>query len=372
MATRESAAPDRRAVLRGAGSLGIATMVLPAAAAASTGGQQTPAALSGQFNYPSGVVIDDGLLYVADTGNNRIRLVTSSGAISTLAGTDQTGMPVSEDGTFAAAKFSQPADAALGGTVLYVFDYVSTRVRTLDFLTSTVGTLAGSSSGFTDGTAAAAQFGSAWGLTVLGSTVYVADTQNHAIRAVTSAGVVTTLAGGGLLNSGFVDDTGTAARFLNPHGICVEGGDLYVTDRGNRAIRKVTTAGVVTTLSGGNSGGGPAEDGPAETARFTELLFGIVGDGAGNLYVSDNNGIRRVATSDGAVTTVAGLPDAPAGFVNATGTAARFSMPRGLAYSNGSLYIVDGANHVIRRLVVSTGVVTTYAGTTQGFSDSGA
>ncbi len=365
--------PSRRAVLRaaGAGSLGVATLMLPgASAAASPGEPLTPATLSGQFDGPTGLDIDGaGVLYVGDQTNSLIRRVSTLGSISTLAGTRQDSFnPLSEDGTAAAAKFANPTGVALDGQALRVIEFWSARVRSVDVTTGQVTTLAGSSPGTPiEGTGAEARFSASYDLAVLDGTVYVADYTNARIRAVTSDGVVTTLAGSS--PAAAVDANGTLARFNDPFGICAEGGDLFVADRGNRRIRRVTSAGVVTTLAGGAISG-PAEDGTGADAVFSPSLRGIVGDGAGTLYVTDGNAVRRIVISTGVVTTIAGAADESEGFVNATGTAARFALPWGLAHRAGVLYVADRLNHVIRRIDLSTFAVTTFAGTTSGSADS--
>ena len=155
--------------------------------------------------------------------------------------------------------------------------------------------------------------------------VYVADSANNTIRKVTPAGVVTTLAG--LAGScGSADGTGSAARFYCPAGVAVDSaGNVYVADMHNNTIRKVTPAGVVTTLAGLAGSPGSA-DGTGSAARFNDP-YGVAVDSAGNVYVADtgNNTIRKV-TPGGVVTTLAGLAGS-AGSADGTGSAARFDYP---------------------------------------------
>jgi hypothetical protein len=241
------------------------------------------------------------------------------------------------------------------------------RVRSVDVTSAAVTTLAGSTAGVAiDDTGSAARFGAFYDLSVVGGVTYVADHGNHSIRAVTDGGVVTTLAGSAGA-TGTTDGTGSGARFNNPFGIGTEGSDLFVTDQGNQRIRRITAAGVVTTLAGGGSF---AADGVGAAAGFTVSMRAVVGDGAGNLYMSDGNAIRRIVISTGAVTTIAGDPFATPAFVNATGTSARFNQPWGLAHRGGILFVADYGNHVIRRIDLASGAVTTFAGTTSGSSDS--
>src|ERR1019366_703568 len=169
-------------------------------------------------------------------------------------------------------------------------------------------TLAGlaGSSGSADGTGSTARFYVPIGVAVDGAgNLFVADSSNHTIRKVTPTGVVTTLAGSAG-NPGSADGTGSAAQFSMPEGVAVDGvGNVFVADSGNHTIRKVTPAGVVTTLAGSavNSG---STDGTGSDARFY-ICWGVAVDGAGNVFVADsgNNAIRKV-TPEGVVTTLAG------------------------------------------------------------------
>ena len=138
--------------------------------------------------------------------------------------------------------------------------------------------------------------------------MYVADTDNKLIRKITAAGVVTTLAGSG--SSGSTNGTGTAASFNNPHGVAVDGsGNVYVADTDNKLIRKITSAGVVTTLAGSGSQG--SADGTGTAASFS-YPYGVAVDGSGNVYVADyfNHKIRKIATTlaSGSTTNDATLP----------------------------------------------------------------
>jgi alpha-tubulin suppressor-like RCC1 family protein len=306
-----------------------------------------------QFQYPAGIAIDgSGNLFVADTNNCTIRKVTSAGVVSTLAGS-----PLnfgSADGVGSAAQFDFPSGIATDGSGnLYVADASNHTIRrvTQAGVVTTVAGVAGHS-GCTDGTGSMALFSFPSGIATDGSgNMYVADT-NNTIRKVTPVGVVTTLAGMGGL-SGSVDGTGTSAQFNFPKNIAIDATrNLYVTDTNNNTIRKITPAGVVTTIAGlagyyGNS------DGAGSVARFAQPA-GVAVDSVGNLYVTDgNNTIRRV-TPGGVVTTVAGL----AGFYgnsDGTGSAAQFYLPVGLVVdSTGSLYIMDAGNDTIRKGVFQT------------------
>jgi len=217
-------------------------------------------------------------------------------------------------------------------------------------------------SGSTDGTGTAARFNSPSDLALDSSgNVFVADTVNQVIRKITSAGVVTTLAGQTGV-AGSADGSGTAAQFRHPSGIAVDSaGVLYVADTDNDTVRKVTSAGAVTTLAG-LAGSAGSTDGTGSAARFSGPS-GIVVDSSGNVYVADtlNDTIRKVSTA-GAVSTIAGAAGST-GFSDATGSAARFWGPQGLALdASGTLFVADSVNSAIRKDVLASGVVTTVAG----------
>ena len=226
----------------------------------------------------------------------------------------------------------------------------------------TVNTLAGyAGQGSADGSGNNGRFNTPGGVAVdnVGN-VYVADTGNHTIRKVTPAGAVSTLAGlAG--NSGSTNGTGGSARFYAPQGVAVDSSyNVYVADTGNHTIRKITAAGVVSTLAGlaGNSG---STNGTGSSARFYAPQ-GVAVDSSGNVYVADtwNHTIRKI-TVGGAVSTLAGSPG-NYGSADATGTSAQFYQPQGVAVdSAGNVYVGDTANHTIRKITPG-GVVSTLAG----------
>ncbi len=225
-----------------------------------------------------------------------------------------------------------------------------------------VTTLAGSTAGFADGTGAQAEFNHPFGVAVDSSgSVYVADVGNNCIRKISPAGVVTTLAGG---TKGFADGTGSAAEFSQPYGVAVDSsGNVYVADTGNNRIRKISPLGVVTTVAGSGSG---ASDGVGTAATFNQP-HGIAVDASGNLYVADTNNCRiRKITPAGVVTTLAGSTQ---GFADGTGSAAQFSLPAAIAVGvSGILYIGDDFNNRIRE-VSPAGIVTTLAGEYEGYAN---
>lgn len=322
-----------------------------------------------RFNAPLGLALDNtGNLYVSDLLNSTIRKVAPAGTnwvVTTLAGL--AGNPGAIDGTSSAARFDAPYSLAVDSTgSVYVADWLNDAIRKLtphgtNWVVTTLAGLGGHY-GNADGIGTVARFGGPAGVAIDSvANLYVADQVNHALRKISSAGEVTTLAGlpG---DAGGQDGTATAARFNRPQGVAADGiGNVYVGDFGNNTIRKVTPAGTVTTLAGFADFEGGSADGTGSTARFSGPS-GVVLDSATNLYVADSNNhtIRRVSPG-GSVTTRAGLAGNP-GSADGIGTAARFNNPSGLAMDGATnIYVADTWNHTIRK-VTPARVVTTIAG----------
>lgn len=244
---------------------------------------------SAKFSDPGGIAIDGaGNIFVADTGNDTVRKVTPAADVNTVAGRRTDGFA---NGAAATATFAQPtAVAADAGGVLYIADTGNHAIRKLG-PTGAVTTLAGSgAAGYADGAGSAASFSAPTGVAVDGSgNVYVADSGNHVIRKVTPAGSVSTLAGSG--SAGYADGVGTAARFSRPAHIAVDGaGNVYVSDVGNVSIRKVTPAGVVSTIAGL---GRPPDMLTERTAPFFDVGV-LVADRSGAVTVDTTCQIRSM------------------------------------------------------------------------------
>jgi streptogramin lyase len=314
-----------------------------------------------RFNNPIGVAVDSaGNVFVADATNQTIRKVTAAGVVTTLAG--QAGVPGTQDGTGTGAQFSNPVGVAVDSSDnVYVVDQVGNAIRKVT-PAGVVTTFAGEEgvSGSVDGTGSGARFNSPYLITIDGSgNLYVADEKNDEIREITPAGVVTTIAGAPK-QQGHADGTGASASFNDPLGVAVDSsGNVYVADANNETIRKIAPGGVVTTFAGRATIEG-STDGTGTNAEFANP-FGICADSNGNLYVGDaaNNTIRKI-TPAGVVTTIAGTPGA--GNANGTGGAAQFFGPAGITTdSSGNVYVADEDNDLIRK-ITPAGVVTTLAG----------
>ncbi len=246
------------------------------------------------FWQPYGVAVDSkGNVYVADANNNAIRKIAPGGVVTTFAGS---AMPGFANGTGTAATFSYPTGIAVDkADNIYVADTLNNAIRMIT-PAGVVTTLAGSGTvGAANGAAATAMFSSPYGVAVdTAGNVYVADTGNNVIRKI-AAGQVTTFAGTVGLFGGFANGTGTAAMFNSPANVAVDAaGNVYVSDRSNQLIRAITTAGVVTTLAGIANPLMGFSDGPALSAMFGSP-WGIATDSTGHVYVSDNwhNVIRK-------------------------------------------------------------------------------
>jgi sugar lactone lactonase YvrE len=333
------------------------------------------AATAASLDLPSGVAVDSaGNLYISDSNNNRIRKVTAAGIISTIAGNGTAGY--NGEGAAVNTQMNFPVGVALDTAGnLYIADPENRRLRKLT-PAGIISTLAGDgTAGFGGDGASATSAVLAFPLGVAldsSGNVFIADYDNNRVRKVTPFGLITTVAGTG--SPGFSGDEGPAiaAKLFKPYGLAVDsGGNLFIADSYNQRVRKVSPAGVISTFAGNGRNAFAGDGGPATQAQF--YPFGIGLNSAGNLYIADwsNNRIRRV-TPAGVITTVAG--SATKGFFGDGGpaTAARLSGPYDVTVDgSGNLYIADTGNNRIRK-VTSAGVISTVAGNnTNGWSGDG-
>jgi len=310
-------------------------------AGSGAGGNLDAKGTDARFSGPAGVAADRaGNVFVSDRGNDLLRKITPDGNVTTFAGIR--GLAV----------FAFPHQIAMdtAGNV-YVADEDYHRI---DKITpdGQVSILAGDPDGAygaRDGVGTAAQFHNPQGVAVdkFGN-VFVADTYNSVIRKIDPNGVVTTYAG--QLNGlgGFRDGPAASAKFLTPVSVAVDASNnVYVTDPGNQRIRKINAAGIVSSLSGTGAEG--FADGDGATAKF-DNPDGLAVDAAGNLFVADryNQRIRKI-TPSGVVSTLAG--NSTPGFADAAGAAAMFNYPTGVTVdARGVIYVADLLNHRIRKV----------------------
>jgi outer membrane receptor protein involved in Fe transport/sugar lactone lactonase YvrE len=273
-----------------------------------------PPADTSPFSAPAAIAIDrDGDLYTADAARHTLQRITPDNKVIAFAGQPDTPGP--EDGVGAVARFREPAALTVRGGNLWVADTGNSTIRAVS-PAARVNTIAGAAGvhAHTDGAGAAARFDHPAGIVAAegaagGIVLFVADTGNHVIRKIAPGPVVTTIAGKPRV-AGALDDTGTQALFRSPAGIAATGTGadtvLYVADTGNHAIRKIITAtGEVSTLAGALGQQG-GTDGIGAVARFRSPR-GLLVDGAGDIYVADSgNSLIRVITG-GSVATLAGL-----------------------------------------------------------------
>lgn len=357
-----------------------------------------------RFYFPSGIAIDpiSGNLYVADSWNHIIRKITPAGVVTTVAG--KAGLSGSVDGDGSAARFNFPQGIAVDATgLIWVADTNNNKIRRIAGSFATVTTIAGADTpGFEDGIGNSARFATPYDLAPdANGNLWIADTGNSEIRKMTLNGVVSTVAGVPF-ETGRQDGVGTQARFWEPRGIDVlPNGTILVVDSRNSRIRKVTTAGVVTTVAAnhfmsplgiasdaaGNTyiadrnaqvifkmtpaftvnplvGSEPVDgvaDGSGTNARF-RYPQAVAADRDGNFWVTDlAETVRKINATSGTVTRMAGLPDND-GTADGLGNSARFAYPAGMAIDgNGNLFIADTSNQTIRRMTPA-GLVSTIAG----------
>jgi sugar lactone lactonase YvrE len=305
--------------------------------------------VNAQFSKPLGIAVDNlGYVYVPDRFNNRIRKITPSGVVSTIAGNSTSGFV---NGTGTAAFFNQPNGVAIDSSGnLYITDTGNYAVRKIT-PSGEVSTLAGAgTSGYVNGSGNVAKFNVPLGITVdSNNNVYVADRYNYRIRKISPLGEVSTYAGSGATTG--INAQGEYASFNEPVGIDINNdGIVYVGEYSNNLVRQIGTQRYVTTLAGCFCGGIDDEEGIM--AGFKNP-FGVAVGYGGDIFVADynSNKIRRI-TPDGNVSTLAG--SGVAGKIDGVGGSASFRSPADVAVDNdGNVYVADAGNSLIRKIVAT-------------------
>jgi DNA-binding beta-propeller fold protein YncE len=361
----------------------IATGKVSTLAGEGAAGAADGKAATATFNRPQGITIDatNANLYVADTLNNKIRkVVIADGSVSTVAGVAYTvGANTAVDGKGTVATFNWPQGIAIDATStnLYVADTNNNKIRKIviagGVVSSVTGTAGATSTiGATDGVAATATFSSPSGITSDGTYLYVADSGNNKIRKILiTSGDVSSVTGtvSTPALAGAAGGAATGATFNYPRGITIIGSSLYVADAFNDTVRAVSLSTIPTATVSTLAGTAFGTDGTGAAASFSNV-HGITSDGT-NLYVADayNNKIRKIVIATGVVTTFAGT--GAAGAVDGMGAAgpldgmnaqATFNEPWGITTDGANLYVADRANNKIRKIVIATGDVSSFTG----------
>jgi trimeric autotransporter adhesin len=340
-------------------------------------------ATNAQLGQNWGAAVDTaGNFYIADTSNNRIRKVTAStGIISTVAGNGTAGYS-GDGGAATSAELNEPFGVAVDKSGnIYIADTRNNRVRKVTASTGIISTVAGNgTAGYSGdgGAATSAELDYTWniGLDSAGN-IYIVDLYNNRIRKVTvSTGIISTVAGNG--TAGYSGDGGAAisAEIWEPNGVALDtANNIYIADTQNLRIRKVTVStGIITTVAGIGKCCYSGDGGPATSAEIGEAT-GVALDSANNIYFGDpeTNRVRKVTASTGIISTVTG--NGTYGFSGDGGaaTSAELEFPGEVAFdSAGNVYIPDANNYRVRKVTVSTGIISTVAGNGMyGYSGDG-
>ncbi|MGD0798642.1 MAG: Ig-like domain repeat protein, partial [Acidobacteriaceae bacterium] len=318
------------------------------------------AATSAELYEPWATAVDSsGNLYIADEANQRVRKVTPAGVISTVAG-NGTGGYSGDGGQATSAELDFPLGVAVdAGGNLYISDNGNNRIRMVT-PAGVIFTYAGNGTGGfhgDGGQATSAEINAPRGIAVdIAGNLYIADIGNQRVRKVTQEGLISTVAGNG--TAGYSGDGGaaTSAELYNPIAVAVDAGmNLYISDNATQHIRKVTAAGLISTVAGNGTYGFSGDGGPATSAELQNPI-GVAVDSSGNLYIADasNERIRRV-TPEGAISTVAGTGTPGYSGDGGAATGAELFDPFGVTVdSSGNLFIAEFSNQRIRKVTYKT------------------
>ena len=320
------------------------------------------AAIDASLNGAYGVALDSsGNVYIGDTKNNRIRMIDAiTGNISTIAGG---GSSLGDGGAATSAQLDRPSGLALDSSGnIYIVDTWNYRIRKIDAITGYISTIAGTGiRGYSgdNGAATSAQLNSPYGVDLDSyGNVYIADTNNYRIRKIdASTGNISTIAGTG--NYGYSGDGGaaTSAQLTNTFGVTLDSyGNVYIADKAAHCIRKIDAiTGIISTIAGTGGIGsfGYSGDGGAATSAQLRNPFGVALDSSGNVYIADsgNQRIRKVDVSTGIISTIAGTGSSGYSGDGGAATSAKLNQTQALTLdSSRNVYIADNKNHIIRKL----------------------
>jgi len=342
----------------------------------------TQLAIAAEFNHPADVAVDSsGNVYIADTSNALVRMITvSTGIVTTYAGSSTSIGYAGDDGAATSAGLIEPYALAIdSSTNVYVAERQDGRIRVVAKSTGNIYTAAGNGTlGFSgDGSAArSAELNVPTGVAVDSSgEILIADFGNNRIRKTTNNtnGTISTVAGNGGVSYSGDGGQATKAQINAPQGVAVDTAkNFYIADTANNVVRKVTAAGVISTLAGNGTAGFGGDNSAAASAQLNGPQ-GVAVDPSGNVYIADSGNARiRKVTPGGTISTYAGNGTAGYGGDGGSATTAELNLPIGLVLdSAGNLYIADYGNNVVRK-VTPAGTISTYAGSgVQGYSGDG-
>ena len=344
-----------------------------AVAGSMTPGFSGDGTTSALLNSPRGVAVDAaGNVYIADSGNHRVRRrASATGIITTVAGT---GATFYNGNNLLALQtnLSRPTLLALDAAGnLYIYEEDGHRIRRLNAATGRITNFAGNGQSVGDAgypiPAINASFGSVADIEIGGDgTLYIAEADSYRVRKVDGSGMISSVIGNWTRSFCGEGVPAREACLNRPNGITIDdAGDVYVSDQNNRRIRKISAAtGLITTIAGDSFSGPDGDGGPASAARFSIGTAGLAVDAARNLYIAAGGRVRRIDASSGIISAFAGTPTPGFSGDGGPAIAAQFNgVSRVALDSTGNLYISDIYNNRVRRVDAATGIITTVAGT---------